>query len=368
MSVTIQDVANVSGFSIATVSRVLNNTNYPVSSRARQRIAEAAEALGYRPNLAARSLRTDRSSTVGIIADDVTCVFTPLIIRGIQDHLNEAGYLCVIINADWDPAAEQSAIHDLISRSIDGVLFVESWHRSANETLDLAQKPCVFAHRQFAAPNPYSVRPDEVYGAQLAVGHLIRLGHREIGYINGPAHYYASAERLQGYQLELDKAGIPFDPALVADGDWSVESGYRAMQTLLEREIRPTALFAANDLMAVGAIYAMADANLRVPEDIAVVGYDDREIATIFRPALTTVTLPCYEMGHASARMLLNLLEGAQESGDEVRIRGRLIVRDSCGTSRLPSYNQDEHGQTQPLLSYISAVKRLNNCENPKTR
>lgn len=331
MPITIRDVAEAAGVSIATVSRVLNNKDHPVGAETRQRILATADALGYRPNVAARSLRTDRSATVGIIADDIIGPFATKIMRGIQDRLRQAGYLCVIISADWDPDAEREAIHDLVSRSIDGIVFSETWHHTAVEMLDLASKPYVFVHRQFAAPGQYSTIPDERYGAHLAMRHLIGLGHRRIGYINGPEHYYASALRLAGYREELESAGIAFDPTLVARGDWGLESGYTAMQYLLQAQPRLTALFAGNDLMAAGAIYALQDAGLRVPEDVAVVGYDDREISRTFRPRLTTVTLPCYEMGQAAAQMLLDRMEGKEEIPAEVQVRGCLLVRESCG-------------------------------------
>jgi LacI family transcriptional regulator len=333
MPITIRDVAEAAGVSIATVSRVLNNKDHPVGVETRRRILATADALGYRPNVAARSLRTDRSATVGIIADDITGPFSTKIIRGIQDGLRQAGYLCVIISADWDPDAEREAIHDLVSRSIDGIVFSETWHHTAVESLDLASKPYVFVHRQFAAPGQASVIPDERYGAHLAMRHLFSLGHRRIGYINGPEQYYASALRLEGYRAELAGAGLEFDAALVARGDWELESGYAAMQRLLEARPRLTALFAGNDLMAAGAIYALQDAGLRVPHDVAVVGYDDREISRTFRPRLTTVTLPCYALGQAAAQMLLDRMAGKLEVSEEVQVRGCLLVRESCGAA-----------------------------------
>jgi LacI family transcriptional regulator len=337
MPVTIREVAEAAGVSIATVSRVLNNTRHPVGDATRQRILALADELGYRPNLAARSLRTDRSATIGIITDNIDSPHTTMMIRGIQDIVKPAGYICVIISADWDPEMEREAIYDLVSRSIDGIIFTETWHRSANETLELANKPYVFVHRQFASEHQYSVTPDEVYGGRLATGHLVRLGHRRIGYINGPEQFYASADRLEGYRQELEANGIPFDPALVTRGDWQVESGYAGAAALLEVSARPTAIFAGNDLMAAGAMWAIFDAGLRVPQDVAVVGYDNRELARIFRPTMTTITLPLYEMGKASGQMLLELMRGAASQVEfqveEVKIRGRLIIRESCGAA-----------------------------------
>jgi DNA-binding LacI/PurR family transcriptional regulator len=333
MPITIRELADAAGVSIATVSRVLNNKPHPVGEETRRRILLLADELGYRPNLAARSLRTERSSTIGIITDNIDSPHTTMMIRGIQDRVKEEGYICVVISADWDPQNEREAIHDLASRAIDGIIFAETWHRSANEILALSSKPFVFVHRQFPSEHPYSVTPDEVYGARLATGHLLGLGHRRIGYINGPVEFYASADRLQGYQDELIAHGIACDRALVARGDWQVASGYAAMVELLAANPPPTAVFAGNDLMAAGAMYAIFDAGLQVPQDVAVVGYDNREIARIFRPSMTTVVLPLYGMGQASAQILLDLLAGKQEPQGEIKIRGRLIIRESCGAA-----------------------------------
>jgi DNA-binding LacI/PurR family transcriptional regulator len=333
MPVTIRELASAAGVSIATVSRVLNNKPHPVGEETRRRILALADTMGYRPNLAARSLRTERSSTIGIITDNIDSPHTTMMVRGIQDRVKEDGYICVIISADWDPKNEREAIHDLASRAIDGIIFAETWHRSANEILELSNKPFVFVHRQFPSAHPYSVTPDEIYGARLATSHLLGLGHRRIGYINGPVEFYASADRLHGYQEELAAHGLTFDASLVARGDWQVASGYGAMTELLAAGPRPTAVFAGNDLMAAGAMYAIFDAGMRVPQDLAVVGYDNRDIARIFRPSLTTVTLPLYDMGRASAQILLDLLSGQEEPGAEIKIRGRLIIRESCGAA-----------------------------------
>ena len=193
------------------------------------------------------------------------------------------------------PRSRPRPIHELISRSIDGVVFVESWLRGSNPTLDLASKPYVFVHRLFSDTVGNSVQVDEHYGSRVAVDHLAGLGHRRIAYINGPRNglhgWDASTGRLAGYRGVLSDRGIDADPALVMEGDWEVESGYSAARRLLAVPDRPTAVFAANDLMALGAIYAIRDAGLRVPEDVAVVGYDDREIAGLVRPAIRPAIL-----------------------------------------------------------------------------
>jgi len=331
MPVTLLELAKAAGVSVSTVSRALTNSAHPVNDETRQRILALAEELGYRPNMVARSLRTDRTCTVGIIVDNIISPFSPTIIRGIQDYLHEYHYFSVIINADWDPAAETKAIHDLISRSIDGIIFVESWLREASPALDLANKPYVFVHRVFSGGARNSVLVDDRYGARLAIDHLADLGHRRIAFIKGPEGWDATTNRFIGYQETLARRGLRYEPALVQEGDWELPGGFAAAQTLLALPERPTAIFAANDFMALGAIYAIQEAGLRVPNDIAIVGYDDREIARLSRPTLTTVTMPCYETGQASARLLLSLLDKQEEPDEPILIPGQLIVRESSG-------------------------------------
>lgn len=334
MPVTLEQLAQIAEVSVSTVSRALNNTDHAVNEETRKRILTLAKQMGYRPNVMARSLKTDRTRTIGIITDNIASPFSPAIIRGIQDYLKTYQYFSVVINGDWNPEVETEAVHELISRSIDGIIFVESWLHDANPTLDLANKPYVFVHRLFGGVYRNSVGVDERYGAHLAVRHLVELGHRRIGYINGPRGWYASEQRLIGYRETLAAHDIPFDPQLVLEGDWEVEGGYPATQRLLELPQRPTAIFAANDLMALGAIYSIQDAGLRVPADIAVVGYDDREIASISRPTITTVVMPRYEMGQASAQLMLRLLDKHGDSAEPIKIQGQLIVRESSGAGK----------------------------------
>lgn len=336
MRATIHQIAKAAGVSIATVSRVLNKSDHPVNAETSRRVWQVAAELGYRTNYVARGLRTEQTRTIGVITDDIVSDFTPPIVRAVQDRLKQDGYYCVIVSADRNPVTQAEAVDDMLSHGVDGVVFVESWHHSALGLLEQAGKPYVYVHRQFGQTFYPSVVPDETHGSRLAVRHLIELGHRRIGYINGPQHYYVSDIRLAGYQCELELAGVAFDPALVQRGDWKVESGYQAMQLILQQAERPTAIFAANDLMAVGAIYAIQDSGLATPEDVAVVGYDNRDIAALVRPALTTVTLPCYEMGEEAAAVLLRLLAAVERNLDEedhaeTKVSGRLIVRQSCG-------------------------------------
>jgi DNA-binding LacI/PurR family transcriptional regulator len=175
---------------------------------------------------------------------------------------------------------------------------------------------------------------DDRHGARLAIEHLVGLGHRRIAFINGPHDWDASKDRLTGYQDVLAHTGIPYDPSLVEEGTWEVQSGYSAAKKFLILPDTPTAIFAANDFMALGAIYAIQDAGLNVPKDIAVVGYDDREFASFSKPTITTVCPPSFEMGQLAAQLILNRLENQIEIEDPIRVQGKLIIRESCGAEQ----------------------------------
>jgi len=294
--------------------------------------------------MTARGLKMDRTFTIGLVVYNIASAFTPVLIRGIQEYLRQRDYFSVIISTDWDSDLESEAVHQLISRSIDGVIFVESWRDESNNTLDLANKPYVYVYRLFNGEYANSVILDDRHGARLAVEHLVKLGCRRVAFINGPHGWAASTERLSGYQEVLAQYGISFDPSLVEDGTWEVQSGYHAAKKFLAVPDRPKAIFAANDLMALGAIYAVQEAGLNVPKDLAVVGYDDREIASISKPTITTVCPPSFEMGQLAAQLILDRIENQNEIKDPVRVQGRLVIRESCGA---------EQGKP-PLEHYVS--------------
>jgi DNA-binding LacI/PurR family transcriptional regulator len=346
MPVTITEIAKAAGVSLTTVSRALNNIDHPMSKETRKRILKIADELGYQPNLVARSLRTDRTFNIGIIVENIQSPFTPPIIRGIQDYLKPEGYSSTIINSDWDPKIESDAIQSLNNRQIDGIIFVETWHRSSDAVQMMTTKPFVFVHRLFNGHCPNSVIPDDYGGARLVTHHLLELGHRRIAFINGPKDWDASQNRLKGYKDELAASNIRIDSRLVKKGDWEVKGGYLATQVLLELENRPTAIFAANDLMALGAIYALQEAGLRVPHDIAVAGYDSRNFTSFVRPSITTVSLPCYEMGETAAKLLLSFINDKVKEAEPIEVMGRLIVRESCGAIEGKWEFEDDQGSS----------------------
>jgi DNA-binding LacI/PurR family transcriptional regulator len=354
MPVSLTDVAKAAGVSIATASRILTGVDYPVANKTRHKVLKTAQELGYQPNLIARSLRREQTLTIGIIVENILSPFIPPIIRGIQAYLRQHDYFSIILDSNWDPVVEAEAIRRLGMRQIDGIIFVESYLRSSDEVSALIDKPHLFVHRLFNSLSSNSVVPDDRYGARIAVRHLLELGHRRIAFINGPEGWDAATNRLAGYGEELAAWGIAFDPALVKRGDWQVQTGYSAMQEWLAGEHdlnrvrqssaaprnaggaqrlgeRPTAVFAGNDLIALGVIYAAQEAGLAVPGDLAVVGYDDRDFAGFVRPALTTVQMPCEKMGHVAAESLLRLIRGQAPAIQPALVRGDLVIRQSCG-------------------------------------
>ena len=331
MTVTLAEIAQVADVSVSTVSRALSNTSYPLKEETRSRILKLAEEMGYKPNLVARSLQTNRSHLVGVIVDRMQSPFSPTTVQGIQDGLRSAGYSISIAYSNRDQALAIEAIDSFYSRQADGIIVLNSWLHTYNDPiLAIQNRPFVFVNRVFGACMENCVGPGDRYGARLATQHLVDLGHRRIGYINGTADWIEAQNRISGYQDVLLTHGIPMDEALVRQGDWGVDSGYRATRELLALKERPTAIFSANDIMALGAMYAIQEAGLQIPRDIALVGYDDRDFAAWIRPALTTVRMPSYEMGLAAARLLLQQFAG-EKMEDATQIPGKLIIRESCG-------------------------------------
>jgi LacI family transcriptional regulator len=331
VTVTLAEIAQVANVSVSTVSRALSNKNYPLKEENRQRICQIAEEMGYKPNLVARSLQSNRSHLVGVIVDRMQSPFAAATVQGIQDGLRSAGYSISIAYSNRDRDLVLEAIHSFHSRQVDGIVIINSWLHTHNDPiLKLQDRPFVFVNRIFGECSLNCVAPGDRYGAQLATQHLVDLGHRRIGYIHGMADWVEAQNRLVGYRDVLERSGLPFDELLVEQGDWGVESGFQAAQKLLKLAEKPTAIFAANDIMALGAMYALQEAGIKIPEDMAVVGYDDRDFAAWIRPALTTVRMPSYEMGQAAARSLLHQIAG-EALEDATQIPGVLVIRESCG-------------------------------------
>jgi LacI family transcriptional regulator len=324
---TIAEVAELAGVSRTTVSHVLSG-NRPVAATTRERVERTIGELGFRPNGLARSLRIQRSDTIALIIPDITNPYYPVLARGLDDAMS-GRYRTYICNTDAARDRELEFVADVSDRHVDGVVIVPFQIEAADLShfLDLGM-PIVCLGGRVEDPRVDVVLTDDEHGAFEATRHLIRRGHTRIGMIRGAEG--TDLQRFTGYRRGLDTARIGFDTALTAIGDWTRPGGSRAMRTLLSLPVPPTAVFSANDLMAIGAVDAAREAALSIPGDVAVVGYDDIEAAALGSPPLTTVVNPAYEAGRAAGRLLAERMTGGY-SGErrEVVLRSRLVERRS---------------------------------------
>lgn len=328
---TIHDVAKAAGVSIATVSATINQSAY-VSPALQERVRKAVAEVGYHPDGIARSLKTRTTKTLGLIISDISNPFFTAVIRGIEDVANARGYTLVLCNTDERLEKERAYVQLLRSRRVDGLIMAPVGIAEEYEGFDAAVAvPLVFIDRRVPG-RADAVVVDNVRGALDVVRHLIDLRHRRIGIITGLPKISTSKERLQGYRQALTEAGLPVDPALLKIGYSRLDGGYQAARELLGLPARPTAVFATNNLMAIGLMRAVAECGLRCPQDISVACFDDFEWASVFHPRLTTVAQPTYDMGTKAAELLLARLDGSHAGEPrEVVLSPTLIIRDSCG-------------------------------------
>lgn len=342
-SVTLRDVSRAAGVSPSTASRALAGDRR-ISAATRRRVAEAAEALAYAPNAAARSLARRRSFALGLVFPqaapvDLANPFFPEVLRGIVTAASPRGYHLLLL--DGGPHHRSKArrggsaecLELLRSRRVDGVLLLGS---HVNQTLvaDLLQEgfPFVLLGRLAEpAPSPVAaVDNDNVELAWRATRHLIEHGHRRIGLVTGPEDMVVSLDRLEGYRRALEAGGLPFEPDLVVHTDFSAEQGYRATQRLLETSAAPTALLMVDDHLAMGAYRAIEEAGLTVGGDVSVVGVNDTPAARLARPPLSVMRIPIFDMGVEAGSMLIDLVEGRARPR-QVVVPAEFVERGSCG-------------------------------------
>jgi LacI family repressor for deo operon, udp, cdd, tsx, nupC, and nupG len=332
---TIRDVARRAGVSVATVSRVVNHSAHRVSAPTRRRVLEAVQALGYQANVIAQGLKKRASRTVALIVPDISNPFFPAIARGIEDVASQHGYAVLLCNTYEDLARERAYLDLLRKRWVDGVIFATAGTNTAHlRALRREGRPVVLVARDVDGVRIDAVLVDNFSGSYQATAHLLRLGHRRIAHIAGPASLHVARERRRGYERALADAGLPPSSIVVGEGDFTADGGRRAVAAWLQRQVEFTAVVAANDLMAIGALEALRAAGRRVPDDVAVVGFDDITFASLVQPALTTVAQPKYRMGQLAMQRLLELMAGASPAGRRMVLEPQLIVRESCGARR----------------------------------
>ena len=336
-TVTIRDVARLARVHPGTVSRALNPaTRTLVSAATAERVVAAAAQLGYRPNPIARGLKTKRSYTVGVLVPDITNPLFPPILRGIEDRLEESGYTTLIVNTDNQPERERQALETMRARQVDG--FIAATARLDTRTLqrsDGAQAPIVLVNRGLEDGSLPVVAVDDRAGARLAVEHVARLGHEAIAHIAGPQTTSTGHQRYLGFVEAMRDLGRPIDERRIRFADSFTErEGARACGALLDAGSEITAIFAANDLLALGCYEVFAERGLRCPRDVSIVGFNDIPLLDRLQPPLTTVRMPQREAGVAAADLLLDYLADTSKPPCRVLLEPKLIVRGSSGAPR----------------------------------
>jgi LacI family transcriptional regulator len=329
---TIYDVARLAGVSTATVSRALNGTGQ-IASATRVAIDAAVEQLGYRPNTIARSLVTKSTQTIALLLPDITNPFYAALVAGIQEQALEAGHTMLLCTTDGDPEREEQYLDLLRGKQVDGAL-VDGLVLPPDRIARFVQDgfPIVCLDRDVDSTSVPLVQVDNRLGARLATEHLVSLGHLRIAHVAGPPELRISEERVEGYRAALRDAGLDPDPALVAAGGFTEEGGYRAIEALSGRGF--SAIFAANDLSALGVISALAAEGRRVPDDVSVVGFDDLRLAAFTTPPLTTIHQPAAEIAKRAMQLLLDLTRGKKVTRQLHLLEPTLVVRGS--TARFP--------------------------------
>jgi LacI family transcriptional regulator len=319
VTVTIYDVAREAGVSMATVSRVVNN-NPNVKPQTRKKVFEAIERLGYRPNAVARGLASKKTTTVGVVIPDISNSIFSEVARGIEDIANMYHYNIILCNADKKKDKEIRVINTLLEKQVDGLLFmggaITDEHLQAFKTSSVPVVLCATADEKRSIP---SVDIDHEKAAYDAVSLLIQNGHEKIAMISGtlqdPANGYS---RYQGYRKAMENAGLAIRDEYIRIGNYRYESGMDATKYFLELSDRPTAIFAANDEMAIGAIHTLQDNGVNVPGDISIISVDNIRMASMVRPQLTTVAQPMYDIGAVAMRLLTKLMNKETKDASEL--------------------------------------------------
>ncbi|HEX2912452.1 MAG TPA: LacI family DNA-binding transcriptional regulator [Chloroflexia bacterium] len=330
---SIVDVAELAGVSIATASRVISNSNYPVNLKTREKVLEAAAKLNYTPNALARGMKTQHSNMLGIIVGDNTDPYYAEIVRGVEDVANENGYLTIVCNTDRQPEKELKYLQTLRDFRPSGIIFAgggltepgypEKLAEKVRELNDRGTPVITLSQHTLLVP---SYQPDNFNGARKMVNYLTGLGHKRIAFVTGPSNFIVANVRLQGYMAGLVEAGLTLHPNLLLSGDFSMAGGEKAVRSLayLPAEERPTAIFAANDETALGVMIGLRKMGWSVPKVVSVCGFGDLPVAQAVVPTLTTVRIDLRQLGRKGALKVLALLKS--ESVETIEVAPTSVV------------------------------------------
>lgn len=329
---TLRDVARRAGVHAATASRALNvGTRSLVSEETAARVLAVASDLGYRPNPMARGLKTRRSSTIGVLIPDLTNPLFPPIVRGIEDTLSLEGYTAVLANSDNQAEKERLHFENMRARQVEGFIMAtaERDHPLIEDAI-AADVPIVLVNRTVDSQKAFAVVTNDRAGAALAVNHLIDVGHEKIAHLVGPSKFSTALARYQGFRETMNARGIPVDDGLVRFGEaFTEEEGLRLFTELFETGKTFTAIFAGNDLLAMGCYDGLREHGLRCPEDVSIVGYNDIPLLDKLNPPLTSVRIPHYETGVEAAKLVLERLAEPAARARTVLLEPELVVRGS---------------------------------------
>lgn len=343
--VTIKDIAKKANVSTATVSYVLNETGN-ISEETRKRVLKVIEELNYRPNQIAKSLKMQKTKSIGVVVEDITVFNSPEIIDGINEYAEKMGFTIILTNmrlhkrighnfSNVEQCKEIASklVDELLSKKVDGIIYIGMHTRDVTEVIKKINKPIVFTYCYTTSDDQYSINYDDEQAAYDATNYLIQKGHRKIALISGLIDSIPAHSRYTGYYEALKKHQLMFNPAYIKTGDWEYESGYKMTKELLELKDRPTAILAMNDLMAGGAIEACKDLGLDVPKDISIIGFDNRECSQYYFPKLSTMSLPLRKMGQLSTEVIVDLINNKSPDLDKLKkLRCELIERDSVAS------------------------------------
>lgn len=332
MKITINDIAKMAGVSKGTVSRVINDKPYGVGDEVREKIKKIIDEVGYKPNQLARSIVTSKSKTIGLIIPDINNPFFPKLVRGIEDFAFSKGYTVFLCNSDEDSKKEEYYLCDFIEKRVDGIILAPSstTNPKLNQLLGDYNHPFAVVDRQIEGLDcDIFVGSDNTKGAYRGVRHLIEHGHRRIAFFGGDKELSNTAFRYEGYKKALGESNIEIDESLIMYGRYSLESGEDLMRALINKNIKVDAIFATCDLLAIGALRVMKKNSISVPDDVAIMGYDNIYISELMDPPLTTVEQKIYEIANKVTKMLISKIEGEFMDENIVLIEPQLIKRET---------------------------------------
>lgn len=331
MMVGIVDVAKKANVSTATVSRVLTKPE-TVRETTTEKVLKAIEALNYQPNLLARQLRRLETKTILVVVPDISNPFFSKVLRGIEAVAVAKGYQVLLGDTGNDVEREKGYLNILQQKKADGMVLLTARMDAAAVEEVARSFPVVLACEYIEGSRIPTVSIDNISGARKATEYLIDLGHERIGCITGPLDIVLSRDRLKGFYQAMARKNLIVDPVLVQEGDFSFDSGFNLMMKFFALGQLPTAIFAASDDMAMGVIKAIKSKDLKVPEDISVLGFDDLKFSSIFEPALTTIAQPAFEIGENAMELLMKLINKEEVKREQIILADQLVVRESVGT------------------------------------